>query len=92
MGRTKWPLAAPTVRLHTKGEAVFAPLKGEVLRKDQPKAVRSPWIPKEKWWLADQRTMLLRVGRAITREVRKVRRDFQYALQEDRRRRVKAEW
>ena len=51
--------------------------------------MRYPCISKETWRLADQRAVLLRTGRASTREVCKARRDFQHVLQEDRRQRVK---
>ena len=51
MGRMRWPLAAPTVRMQTEGETVFAHLKGEVERKHQTPAMRAEWIPKESWQL-----------------------------------------
>ena len=65
-------------------------LKGEVERKENPKAVRAPCISKETWRLADWRARLLRAGQASTREVCKAQRNFQRVLQEDRRQRVRA--
>ena len=76
------------MRLQTDGEATFASLKVDVELKHLPKAVRSPWISKETWRLEDWRAALLRAGQESTREVHKARRDFQRALQGDRRRRV----
>ena len=90
MDRTWWPLAAPMVWPQTKGKAAFASFKGGVYIKQQPKSVRAEWISKETRQMSDWREALQREGRAITREVHKVRRNFQRALQEERRRRVQA--
>ena len=90
VGSTRWPLTAPNVRLQTDGEATFASLKVDVELKHLPKAVRSPWISKETWRLEDWRAALLRAGQESTREVQKARRDFQRALQGDRRQRVQS--
>ena len=61
----------------------FTSLKGEVKRKERPKAVRDPWISKETWRLEDQRSELLQIGRLRTKGFCKERREFQCALQED---------
>ena len=90
VGSTRWPLTAPNVRLQTDGEATFASLKVDVELKHLPKAVRSPWISKETWRLEDWRAALLWAGQESTREVQKAQRDFQRALQGDRRRRVQS--
>ena len=55
VGRTRWPLATPTVRSQTEGESAFASLKREVDRNQQPKPARAAWISKETWQLEDQR-------------------------------------
>ena len=91
MGRTRWPLAEPTVRLQTKGEAELVSLKGKVYRKQHPKAVRASWISKETCHMADRRTALHREGQERTREVCKARHDFQPTLQEGRRKRSQEE-
>ena len=57
-------------------------------RKQRLKASREAWISKGTWQTEDRKAGLQRAGIAITRDVRKARRDFQRALLADRRRRV----
>ena len=79
MRSIQWPLATPTVRLQSWGEAVFTALKVEVDRKRRPKLASEVCISKATWHLADRRTALQRAGRASTMDVRKARRKFQRA-------------
>ena len=62
VGRTRWPLATPTVRPQMEGWAAFAPLKGGVDIKKHPKAARAAWISKETWQMADWSAALKRAG------------------------------
>ena len=62
--RIWWPLETSTLRTQTEREAAFASLKGEMDRKNNPKAARAAWISKEIWQLEECREALQSSGQA----------------------------
>ena len=88
-GKTLWPIHPKAAQPHTKGEAAFTDLKGEITRTTRLTKVRASWISHETWRLVNRRAALQRAHWSIAREVRQARQSFQTSLWGDRQRQAR---